>query len=55
MMNMNLLAVVTPLSIYRKLYLDTDTVKASTKFFKTIFPSDMIFTKDDTTTRDEQV
>ena len=36
-------------------YLDTDTVKASTKFYKTKFPSDMIFTKDDTSTSDEQV
>ena len=36
-------------------YLDTATVKASTKFYKTTFPSDMIFTKDDTSTSDEQV
>ena len=36
-------------------YLDNDTVKASTKFYKTILPSDMIFTKDDTSTSDEQV
>ena len=36
-------------------YLDTSTVKASTKFYKTTFPSDMIFTKDDTSTSDEQV
>ena len=26
-------------------YLDTATVKASTKFYKTILPADMIFTK----------
>ena len=26
-------------------YLDTATVKVSTKFYKTIFPADMIFTK----------
>ena len=26
-------------------YLDTATVKGSTKFYKTAFPSDMIFTK----------
>ena len=36
-------------------YLDTATVKANTKFYKTTFPSDMIFTKDDTSTSDEQV
>ena len=36
-------------------YLDTATVKASTKFYKTPLPSDMIFTKDDTSTSDEQV
>ena len=36
-------------------YLDTATVKASTKFYKTKFPSDMIFTKYDTSTSDEQV
>ena len=26
-------------------YLDTDTVKLSTKFYRTTFPADMIFTK----------
>ena len=26
-------------------YLDTDTVKVSTKFYKTKLPADMIFTK----------
>ena len=36
-------------------YLDTDTFKASTKFYKTTLTSDMIFTKDDTYTSDEQV
>ena len=36
-------------------YLDTDTVKRSTKFYNTTLPSDMIFTKDDTSTSDEQV
>ena len=36
-------------------YLDTDTVNISTKFYKTTFPSDMIFTKDDASTSDEQV
>ena len=38
-----------------KKYLDTDTIKASTKFYKTTFPSDMIFKKDDKSTNDEQV
>ena len=28
-------------------YLDTATVKVSTKFYKTTFPADMIFTKED--------
>ena len=36
-------------------YLDTTTVKASTNFYKTTFPSDMIFTKYDAFTSDEQV
>ena len=36
-------------------YLDTDTVKASTKFYKTPLPSDMIFTKEYVSTSDEQV
>ena len=36
-------------------YLDTATVKASTNFYKTTFTSDMIFTKDDTSTSDEKV
>ena len=36
-------------------YLDTDTIKASTKFLNTTFPSDMIFTKYDTSTRHEKV
>ena len=36
-------------------YLDTDTVKGSKKNYKTIFPSDMIFTKDETSTSDKQV
>ena len=35
--------------------LDTDTVKASRKFYKNTFPSGMIFTKYDTPTIDEQV
>ena len=35
--------------------LDTAIFKASTKFYKTTFPSDIIFTKDDTSTSDEQV
>ena len=36
-------------------YLDTATVKASKKFYKNKFPSDMILTKDDTSTSDEKV
>ena len=36
-------------------YLDTDTVKKSTKFYKTTLPSDVIFTKDYAYTSDEQV
>ena len=36
-------------------YLDTDKVKTSTKFYKTNFQYDMIFTKADTYTSDEKV
>ena len=36
-------------------YLDTVTVKTSKKFYKTNFPYDMIFIKDDVSTSDEQV
>ena len=36
-------------------FLYTATVKASKKSFKTNLPSDMIFTKADTSTSDEQV
>ena len=36
-------------------YLETATVKVSTKFYKTIFPADVIFTKEDLSTSDEQV
>ena len=36
-------------------YLDTATVKVSTKFYKTTFTADMIFTKEDVSTSDEQV
>ena len=36
-------------------YLGTATVNTSTKFYKTTFPSDMISTKDDVSTSDEQV
>ena len=36
-------------------YLDTSTVKTSTNFYKTTFPSDTIFTKSDASTSDEQV
>ena len=35
--------------------MDTVTVKVSTKFYKTILPDDMIFTKEDISTSDEQV
>ena len=33
----------------------TATVKVSTKFYKTTLPADMIFTKEDVSTSDEQV
>ena len=36
-------------------YLDTATVKENAKFYKATLPSDMILTKDDTSTSDEQV
>ena len=36
-------------------YLDTTTVKASKIFYKTTLISDMIFTKDDSYTSNEQV
>ena len=36
-------------------YLDTATVKVSKRFYKTTLPSDMIFTKEDVFTSDEQV
>ena len=36
-------------------YLDTATVKVSNKFYKTTLPADMIFTKGDLSTSDEQV
>ena len=36
-------------------YLDTDTVKASKKFYKTTFTADMISKKEDVSTNDEQV
>ena len=36
-------------------YLDTTTVKTSTQFYKTIFPSDMIFTKVDGSTSNKKV
>ena len=36
-------------------YLDTDTVKTSTTFYKNTLPSDMIFTKAYASTSDEQV
>ena len=36
-------------------YLDTATIKVSTKFYKTTLPDDMIFTKEDVSTSNEQV
>ena len=36
-------------------YLDTATVKVSTKVYKTTLPADMMFTKEDVSTSDEQV
>ena len=36
-------------------YLDTATVQASKRFYKTTLTADMIFTKNDTSTSDEQV
>ena len=36
-------------------YLDTATIKASNKFYKTTLPADMIFTKEDVSIIDEQV
>ena len=36
-------------------YLDTATVKLSNNFYNTTLPSDMIFTKEDVSTSDEQI
>ena len=36
-------------------YLHTSTVKVSNKFYKTTLPADIIFTKDDVSTSDEQI
>ena len=36
-------------------YLDTATVKASNKFYKTTLPAGMIFTKEDVYKSDEQI
>ena len=36
-------------------YLDTATVKASTKFYKTTFPYDTIFAKADASNSNEQI
>ena len=36
-------------------YLDTATVQVSNKFYNTTLPADMIFTKEDVSTSDEQV
>ena len=46
--------VIYATSIVEK-YLDTATVKTSTKFYKTTLTSDTIFTKADASTSDEQV
>ena len=42
------------ISIVEK-YLDNATVNVSTNFYKTTFTADMIFTKEDVSTSDEQV
>ena len=36
-------------------YLDTSTIKENSKFHKTTLPNDMILTKEDASTSDEQV
>ena len=36
-------------------YLDTATVRVSNKFYKTTLPADMIFTKEDVSTSDDQI
>ena len=36
-------------------YLDNSKVKVRNKFYKTTLPADMIFTKEDVSTSDEQV
>ena len=36
-------------------YFDTATIKESTKFYNTTFPSDMVFTKSDASTSDDKV
>ena len=36
-------------------YVDTVTVKVRNKFYRTTLPADMIFTKEDVSTSDEQV
>ena len=36
-------------------FLDTATVKASNKFYKTTLPADMIFTKEDVSTSDDKI
>ena len=41
-------------SIFAK-YLDTATVKVSNKFYRKTLPADMIFTKEDVSTSDEQI
>ena len=41
-------------SIFEK-YLDTDTINLSRKFYRKTLPADMMFTKEDVSTSDEQV
>ena len=36
-------------------YLDTATVKVSNKFYNTTLPAEIIFTKEDVSTSDEQI
>ena len=36
-------------------YLDTDTIKSIKRVYKTTLPTDIIFTKSDASTSDEQV
>ena len=44
-----------PLLFLQNTFILPQLVKTSTKFYNTTFPSDMIFTKSDASTSDEQV